>query len=40
MLVRAQAPALPEGRRPDRIAAWAVGLGLLLVLMAILSAHG
>jgi hypothetical protein len=28
------------GSRPDRIAAWAVALGFLLVLVAILSAHG
>jgi hypothetical protein len=28
------------GTRPDRIAAWAVALGFLLVLVAILSAHG
>ncbi len=28
------------GPRPDRIAAWAVGLGFLLVLVAVLSAHG
>jgi hypothetical protein len=28
------------GPRPDRIAAWAVGLGFLLVVVAILSAHG
>jgi hypothetical protein len=27
------------GPRPDRIAAWAVALGLLLLLLAILSAH-
>lgn len=27
------------GPRPDRIAAWAVALGLLLLVMAILSAH-
>lgn len=28
------------GPRPDMIAAWAVALGFLLVLVAILSAHG
>ncbi|MFZ1153358.1 MAG: hypothetical protein WAN93_00490 [Solirubrobacteraceae bacterium] len=28
------------GPRPDRIAAWAVVLGFLLVVVAILSAHG
>ncbi len=28
------------GPRPDRIAAWAVVLGFLLVAAAILSAHG
>jgi hypothetical protein len=28
------------GPRPDRVAAWAVALGVLLVLAAILSAHG
>jgi hypothetical protein len=28
------------GPRPDRIAAWAVLLGFLLVLAAVLSAHG
>jgi hypothetical protein len=27
------------GRRPDRVAAWAVALGFLLVLAAILSSH-
>jgi len=27
------------GPRPDRIASWAVALGFLLVLAAILSAH-
>jgi hypothetical protein len=27
------------GSRPDRIAAWAVALGFLLVVVAILSAH-
>jgi hypothetical protein len=27
------------GARPDRIAAWAFGLGLLLILIAVLSAH-
>lgn len=28
------------GPRPDRIAAWAVVLGFVLVLVAIMSAHG
>jgi hypothetical protein len=28
------------GSRPDRIAAWAVVLGILLVVAAVLSAHG
>lgn len=28
------------GPRPDRIAAWAVVLGFVLVLVAVLSAHG
>jgi hypothetical protein len=28
------------GSRPDRAAAWAVALGFLLVVMAMLSAHG
>jgi hypothetical protein len=28
------------GPRPDRVAAWAVALGFLLVLAAIFSAHG
>jgi hypothetical protein len=28
------------GPRPDRVAAWAVALGLLLILIAILTAHG
>ncbi len=32
-------PAELVGPRPDRIASWAVALGLLLVLAAILSAH-
>jgi hypothetical protein len=27
------------GPRPDRIAAWAVALGFLLVVVAVLSAH-
>jgi len=27
------------GPRPDRIASWAVALGFLLVLVAVLSAH-
>jgi hypothetical protein len=35
-------PPAPRGLgpRPDRIAAWAVLLGFLLVLTAILSTHG
>jgi hypothetical protein len=33
-------PVQRIGPRPDRIAAWAVALGLLLLLLAILSAHG
>jgi hypothetical protein len=28
------------GHRPDRIAMWAVAMGLLLILIAVLSAHG
>jgi hypothetical protein len=28
------------GHRPDRIAMWAVAMGMLLILIAILSAHG
>lgn len=28
------------GPRPDRIAAWAVALGVLLLVLAVLSAHG
>jgi hypothetical protein len=32
-------PAELVGPRPDRIASWAVALGFLLVLAAILSAH-
>lgn len=28
------------GGRPDRIAAWAVALGFLLVAVAVLSSHG
>jgi hypothetical protein len=32
-------PAQLVGPRPDRIASWAVALGFLLVLAAILSAH-
>ena len=32
-------PAEFVGPRPDRIASWAVALGLLLVLAAMLSAH-
>jgi hypothetical protein len=34
-----QRPAQLVGPRPDRIASWAVALGFLLVLAAILSAH-
>ncbi len=33
-------PAQRVGPRPDMIAAWAVALGVLLVVVAILSAHG
>jgi hypothetical protein len=33
-------PAEHVGPRPDRIAAWAVAMGLLLVVLAALSAHG
>jgi hypothetical protein len=29
-----------HGFKPDRVALWAVFLGVLLVLVAILSAHG
>lgn len=32
-------PAQRVGLRPDMIAAWAVALGVLLVVVAILSAH-
>jgi hypothetical protein len=32
-------PAQRIGPRPDRIAAWAVALGLLLLVLAILSSH-
>jgi hypothetical protein len=32
-------PVQRIGPRPDRIAAWAVGLGVLLLLLAIFSAH-
>jgi hypothetical protein len=32
-------PVQRIGPRPDRIAAWAVGLGLLLLVLAILSSH-
>lgn len=32
-------PAQLVGPRPDRIASWAVALGLLLLLAAILSSH-
>ncbi|HST56882.1 MAG TPA: hypothetical protein VLJ42_13425 [Solirubrobacteraceae bacterium] len=28
------------GPRPDKVAGWAVWLGFLLVLVAVLSAHG
>jgi hypothetical protein len=28
------------GPRPDRLAAWAVALGMLLILIAVLTAHG
>jgi hypothetical protein len=33
-------PAQRVGPRPDRIASWAVALGFVLVLVALLSAHG
>jgi hypothetical protein len=33
-------PVQRIGPRPDRIAAWAVALGVLLLLLAILTAHG
>ncbi len=33
-------PAQRIGPRPDRIAAWAVALGVLLLVLAVLSAHG
>lgn len=33
-------PAQRVGPRPDMIAAWAVALGVLLVVVATLSAHG
>jgi hypothetical protein len=33
-------PSQRVGPRPDRIAAWAVVLGFLLVTAALLSAHG
>jgi hypothetical protein len=36
----ARRPSERVGHRPDRVAMWAVGLGLLLVLVAILSAAG
>lgn len=32
-------PAQRIGPRPDRIAAWAVALGVLLLVLAILSSH-
>lgn len=32
-------PSERIGPRPDRIAAWAVALGLLLLVLAVLSAH-
>jgi hypothetical protein len=35
-----QRPAQRIGPRPDRIAAWAVVLGFVLVLAAALSSHG
>ena len=36
----ARRPSERVGHRPDRVAMWAVGLGLLLILVAILSAVG
>ena len=36
----ARRPSERVGHRPDRVAMWAFGLGLLLVLVAILSAVG
>jgi len=33
-------PVERVGGRPDRIAGWAVGLGLLLLTVATLSGHG
>jgi hypothetical protein len=33
-------PMQRVGPRPDMIAAWAVALGFVLVLVAMLSAHG
>jgi hypothetical protein len=38
---RRPAPTVDQriGHRPDRIAGWAFGLGLLLILIAILTAH-
>jgi hypothetical protein len=36
----ARRPSERVGHRPDRVAMWAFGLGLLLVLVAILSAAG
>jgi len=41
--VRRRPPRRPVerlGPRPDRIAGWAVAMGMLLVVLAILSAHG
>lgn len=41
--VRRRPPRRPVehiGPRPDRIAAWAVAMGMLLVVLAMLSAHG
>jgi hypothetical protein len=32
-------PAERVGGRPDRIAGWAVAMGVLLVVLAVLSAH-
>jgi hypothetical protein len=41
--VRRRPPRRPVehvGPRPDRIAGWAVSLGLMLLVVAILSGHG
>ncbi len=41
--MRRRSPRRPVehiGPRPDRIASWAVAMGALLVVLAILSAHG